>query len=129
MHAILYPARYGLKGKASGIKTYLDGLGSSYVTIRNTMASNTPQVGMAELGELELTILLFVWRRGAMTAEQVREELGPPFDGSTVRAALRRLEDAGCVAHSVEGHTILYRPAEPRDRVLGRVGKPLQIRL
>jgi len=93
------------------------------------MASNTRQDGTAELGELELTILLFVWRRGAMTAEQVREELGPPFDGSTVRVALRRLEDAGCVAHSVEGHAILYRPAEPRERVLERIVGPLQTRL
>lgn len=93
------------------------------------MARNISQNGTAELGELELTILLFVWRRGAMTAEQVREELGPPFDGSAVRMALRRLEDAGCLAHSVEGHTLLYRPAEPRERIAGRVGKPLQIRL
>lgn len=93
------------------------------------MASNTSRDGTTELGELELTILLFVWRGGAMTAEQVREELGPPFDGSAVRAALRRLEDAGCVAHSVEGHTLVYRPAESRDRVSGCVVKPLQIRL
>jgi BlaI family transcriptional regulator, penicillinase repressor len=93
------------------------------------MASNTSWNGTAELGELELTILLFVWRHGAMTAEEVREELGPPFDGSTVRTALRRLEDAGCLVHSVEGHAILYRPAEPRERVAGRAVKPLQIRL
>lgn len=93
------------------------------------MVSNTSRSGTAELGELELTILLFVWRRGAMTAEQVREELGPPFDGSAVRMALRRLEDAGCLAHSVEGHTLLYRPTEPRERILDRVVKPLQTRL
>jgi predicted transcriptional regulator len=98
------------------------------------MAGNTARDGTAELGELELTILLFVWRSGAITAQQVREELGPPFDGSTVRTALRRLEDAGCVVHSVEGHTILYRPAEPHEqspgeRVAGRIVKPLQIHL
>jgi predicted transcriptional regulator len=93
------------------------------------MTSNASRVDMTELGELELTILLFIWRRGAMTAEQVREELGPPFDGSTVRVALRRLEDAGCVAHSVEGHTLLYRPTEPREHIAGRAVKPLQIRL
>ncbi len=79
----------------------------------------------AELGELELTILLFIWRSGAMTAEQVREELGAPFDGHAVRVALRRLEDAGRLAHSVEGHSLLYRPVEPA----GRPGKPLQILL
>ena len=93
------------------------------------MAGNTSRDGTAELGELELTILLFVWRRGAMTADQVREELGPPFDSSTVRTALRRLEDVDCLVHSVEGHSLLYRPAEPRERVAGRVVKPLQIHL
>jgi predicted transcriptional regulator len=94
------------------------------------MPRSTSQTGgSAELGELELTILLFVWRKGAMTAEQVRDELGPPFDGSAVRTALRRLEDAGCIAHTVENHTILYRPAEQRESSAGRVANSLQIRL
>jgi predicted transcriptional regulator len=90
------------------------------------MDSNTSQsVRAGELGELELTILLFIWRKGEMTAEQVREELGPPFDGHAVRIALRRLEDAGRLAHSVENHMLLYRPAEP----IGRAAKPLRIHL
>jgi predicted transcriptional regulator len=80
---------------------------------------------VVELGELELTVLLFIWRKGAMTAEQVREELGPPFDGHAVRVALRRLEDTGRLAHSVEGHTLLYRPIEPT----GHSPKRLAIRL
>lgn len=88
------------------------------------MARNTSTSGGAgELGELELTILLFVWRKGAMTAEQVREELGPPFDGHAVRLALRRLEEAGRLAHSVENHMLFYRPAEP----IGRAASPLRI--
>lgn len=117
----------GWKGRKNG---RLDRPSQLYVTLRNTMARSTSTGGdVMELGELELTILLIIWRGGAMTAEKVREELGPPFDGSTVRVALRRLEDAGCVAHSVEGHTLLYRPAEPHERIAGRVVKPLQIRL
>jgi predicted transcriptional regulator len=88
------------------------------------MESNTSQSTRAgELGELELTILLFIWRKGTMTAEQVREELGPPFDGQAVRIALRRLEDAGRLTHSVENHMLLYRPAEPA----GRAAEPLRI--
>ncbi|MEI9969269.1 MAG: hypothetical protein WDM87_11845 [Terracidiphilus sp.] len=32
----------------------------------------------ADLGELERSVLLLVWRLGNLTAEQVREELGRP---------------------------------------------------
>jgi len=76
---------------------------------RNTSRSDHP----VELSELELTILLFIWRTGAMTVEQVRAELGPPYDDHSIRIALRRLENAGRLAHSVEGHALLYRPADP----------------
>lgn len=77
------------------------------------MDGNTSQ--HRELGELEFSILLCIWRRGAMTAEQVREELWPPVVGHAVRAALRRLEEAGRLAHSTEGDAVLYRPREPQN--------------
>jgi predicted transcriptional regulator len=67
----------------------------------------------ADLGELELTILLVIWRSGAMTAGQVRDELGPPFDAYAVRIALERLEDAGRLAHSAAGDRLIYRAVEP----------------
>lgn len=88
------------------------------------MASNT-QSGHdpAELGELERDILSVVWRLGAVTAEQVREELDRPLKDSTVRTVLRRLEEKGYLAHSVENRTFLYRPAESRQRVAGRAVK------
>ncbi len=88
------------------------------------MASNT-QSGHdpAELGELERDILSIVWRMGAVTAEQVREELDRPLKDSTVRTVLRRLEEKGYLAHSVENRTFLYRPAESRQRVAGRAVK------
>lgn len=88
------------------------------------MASNT-QSGHdpAELGELERDILSIVWRLGAVTAEQVREELDRPLKDSTVRTVLRRLEEKGYLAHSVENRTFLYRPAESRQRVAGRAVK------
>jgi BlaI family penicillinase repressor len=85
----------------------------------NTTAGHDP----AELGELERSILLIVWRLGAITAEQVREELGRPLKDSTIRTVLRRLEEKGYLAHSVENRTFLYRPAESRQRVAGRAVK------
>jgi len=77
----------------------------------------------AELGELERSILLLVWRLGQMTAEQVREELGRPLKDSTIRTVLRRLEEKGYLAHAVENRTFVYRPAESPQRVAGRAVK------
>jgi BlaI family transcriptional regulator, penicillinase repressor len=95
-----------------------------YVTVSNTMASNT-QSGHdpAELGELERSILSIIWRLGKVTAEQVREDLDRGLKDSTVRTVLRRLEEKGYVAHSVEDRTFIYRPAESRQRVAGRAVK------
>jgi BlaI family penicillinase repressor len=85
----------------------------------NTTSRHDP----AELGELERNILLIVWRIGEVTAEQVREELRRPLKDSTIRTVLRRLEEKGYLAHSVENRTFLYRPAESRQRVAGRAVK------
>ncbi|MGA2808497.1 MAG: BlaI/MecI/CopY family transcriptional regulator [Terracidiphilus sp.] len=76
-----------------------------------------------ELGELERSILLIVWRKGTVTAEQVREELGRPLKESTIRTVLRRLEEKGYLAHSLENRTFLYHSAETRQRVAGRAVK------
>jgi BlaI family penicillinase repressor len=92
-----------------------------YVTFCNTMASNTHDP--AELGELEREILSIVWRLGSVTAEQAREELDRTLKDSTVRTVLRRLEEKGYLAHTVEDRTFLYRPAESRQKVAGRAVK------
>lgn len=95
-----------------------------YVTVGNTMARNTtPKHDPADLGELERSILLVIWRLGSVTAEQVREELDRPLKDSTIRTVLRRLEEKGYLAHTVENRTFLYRPAESRQRVAGRAVK------
>ena len=85
----------------------------------NTTTGHDP----AELGELERSILLIVWRNAQVTAEQVREELGRPLKDSTIRTVLRRLEEKGYLAHSVENRTFVYRPAQSRQRVAGRAVK------
>jgi predicted transcriptional regulator len=85
------------------------------------MASNTHDP--AELGELERDLLSIVWRLGTVTAEQAREELNRPLKDSTVRTVLRRLEEKGYLAHTVEDRTFIYRPEESRQRVAGRAAK------
>jgi predicted transcriptional regulator len=85
------------------------------------MASNTHDP--AELGELERDLLSIVWRLGSVTAEQAREELNRPLKDSTVRTVLRRLEEKGYLAHSIDDRTFIYRPAESRQKVAGRAVK------
>ena len=88
------------------------------------MACNTqPGHDPVELGELERSILLIVWQKGAISAEQVREELDRPLKDSTVRTVLRRLEEKGYLAHAVENRTFIYRPAETPQRVAGRAAQ------
>ena len=88
------------------------------------MKGNTiPPHDPAELGELEHDVLLIVWRNGNVTADQVREGLDRPLKDSTIRTVLRRLEEKGYVAHSVDDRTFVYRPAESRQHVAGRAAK------
>jgi BlaI family penicillinase repressor len=85
------------------------------------MQSSTPLPhDPAVLGELERAVLDLVWQHGSLTAERVREEIGRPLKDSTIRTVLRRLEEKGYVAHSVENRTFLYKPAESRQKVAGR---------
>ena len=84
------------------------------------MSNATDDHDPVELGELERSILLIVWRIARISAEQVREELGRPLKESTIRTVLRRLEEKGYLAHEVENRTFIYRPAESRQRVAGR---------
>jgi BlaI family transcriptional regulator, penicillinase repressor len=85
----------------------------------NTKVNHDP----SELGELERSVLLIVWRLGSVTADQVREELDRNLKDSTVRTVLRRLEEKGYLAHSVDDRAFLYRPAQSRQRVAGRAAK------
>jgi BlaI family transcriptional regulator, penicillinase repressor len=97
---------------------------TSCVTVGNTMTGSTrASHDPAELGELERSILLIVWRRGSVTADQVREELDRHLKGSTVRTVLRRLEEKGYLGHSINDRAFIYRPAQSRQRVAGRAVK------
>lgn len=98
--------------------------GAICVTVGSAMDGNVRKNhDPAELGELERSVLLIVWRLGEVTADRVREELNRPLKDSTVRTVLRRLEEKGYVAHSLDDRTYLYRPVQSRQRVAGRAAK------
>jgi len=90
------------------------------MTSNSTPDHDPPNHDPVELGELERDILSIIWRLGNVTAEQVREELDRPLKDSTVRTVLRRLEEKGYLAHTLENRTFYYQPAESRQRVAGR---------
>jgi BlaI family penicillinase repressor len=82
-----------------------------------------PDHDLSDLGELEREVLLHVWRLGAATADKIRGELSRPLKESTVRTVLRRLEEKGHLAHTVEGRTFIYKGAEARGRAAARAVK------
>jgi predicted transcriptional regulator len=86
------------------------------------MNRSTPD--LPDLGELERDALQIVWRLDLASADQVRENLDRPLKDSTVRTVLRRLEEKGYLAHTVDDRrTFIYRPVESRQNVAGRAAK------
>jgi predicted transcriptional regulator len=75
---------------------------------------------LPDLGDLERDVMQLVWAQGPITAELVREQLPRRLKESTVRTVLRRLEEKGYVAHTVEGRTYVYQATEARGRVAAR---------
>jgi len=75
---------------------------------------------LPDLGDLEREVMQLVWDNGPVTAEAVRERLARKLKESTVRTVLRRPEDKGYVAHTVEGRTYVYSAAAPRGRVAAK---------
>ena len=79
------------------------------------------------LGEVEQTVMDYVWAHGPCSAESCREALAStrPMKESTVRTILSRLEQKGFVSHEVEGRTYIYRAAEARQNVAVRAVKSI----
>ena len=80
-----------------------------------------------ELGELERQVMQLIWNHDRLTADALRELLAQHrarrLKDSTVRTVLRRLEEKGYVAHTVDGRTFVYHATEPRSRVAARAVK------
>ncbi len=79
------------------------------------------------LGEVEQSVMDYIWAHGPCSAESCREALAPtrPMKESTVRTILSRLEHKGFVSHEVEGRTYIYRAAEARQNVAVRAVKSI----
>jgi BlaI family penicillinase repressor len=79
------------------------------------------------LTELQQTILDGIWKRGSMTADQVREGLLPKhrLKDSSVRTLLRRLEAQGYLRHCVQGKSFVYEAAESPATTAARTVRQL----
>jgi BlaI family transcriptional regulator, penicillinase repressor len=80
----------------------------------------TDDESLEDLGELQREVVQVVWAHAPVTAEAVREHLSRPLKESTVRTVLRRLEEKGYIAHTIDGRTFVYDVAAPRGQVAAR---------
>jgi len=80
---------------------------------------------LKNLGEVEQSVMDYLWSHGPSTAEACREALASsrPMKDSTIRTVLRRLEEKGYLTHQVEGRTFIYRAADRRQNVAARAVK------
>ena len=68
------------------------------------------------LSRRERQIMEIVYRRGAATASEVREDLPSPPSYSAVRALLRILEEKGHLKHETDGARYVYKPTVTRQK-------------
>jgi predicted transcriptional regulator len=76
---------------------------------------------------LEQFLLDYVWAHPNCTAEMCREGLAGQrrLKDSTIRTILRKLEEKGYVAHTVEGRTFVYRAVDTKRNVAVHAAKQL----
>jgi len=87
--------------------------------------TNTKQARLKNLGDVEQSVMDFIWSRGSTTAEACREAFAPtrPMKDSTISTVLRRLEEKGYLTHEVDGRTFVYKPSDKRQNVAVRAVK------
>jgi len=87
--------------------------------------TNTIKIRPENLGDVEQSVMDYVWSHGPVTAEACREALAStrPMKESTIRTVLRRLEQKAYVTHEINGRTYVYRAAEGRQNVAVRAVK------
>ena len=87
--------------------------------------TNTRQPRLKNLGEVEQSVMDYLWTHGSATAEACREALAAtrPMKDSTIRTVLRRLEEKGYLGHEIQGRTFIYKPCDQRQNVAVRAVK------
>ena len=87
--------------------------------------TNRRQPRLKNLGEVEQSVMDYIWNHGDTTAESCREALAAarPMKDSTIRTVLRRLEEKGYLTHQVEGRTFVYKASDRRENVAVRAVK------
>ena len=87
--------------------------------------NNTKQPRPKNLGEVEQSVMDYVWSHGPSTSEECREALASsrPMKDSTIRTVLRRLEEKGYLTHAIEGRTFVYQASDARQNVAVRAVK------
>jgi len=88
---------------------------------------NTRRARLKNLGEVEQSVMDYIWAHGPSTAEACREALASsrPMKDSTIRTVLRRLEEKGYLSHAVERRTFIYKAADARQNVAVRAVKSI----
>ena len=81
--------------------------------------TNIRQARLKNLGEVEQSVMDYIWTHGPSTSEACREALAGsrPMKDSTIRTVLRRLEEKGYLTHETEGRTFIYRASDARQNV------------
>ncbi|MBA2687118.1 MAG: BlaI/MecI/CopY family transcriptional regulator [Gemmatimonadaceae bacterium] len=69
---------------------------------------------LSELSRRERQIMDIIYRRGAATAAEVRDDLADAPSYSAVRALLRILEEKGHVKHEYDGPRFVFTPTVSR---------------
>lgn len=87
--------------------------------------TNARRTRLKNLGEVEQSVMDYIWAHGPSTAESCREALAAtrPMKDSTIRTVLRRLEEKGFLNHEIQGRTFIYRASDARQNVAVRAVK------
>jgi BlaI family penicillinase repressor len=87
--------------------------------------TNTLQLRLRNLGEVEQLVMDYLWTHGPSSSEACREALASsrPMKDSTIRTVLRRLEEKGYLAHEIHGRTFIYKASDARQNVAVRAVK------
>ena len=80
------------------------------------------RIDLPELTPAQGEIMEIIWRRGEVSASEVRTILSRTraVARNTVRTLLERMEEKGWITHREDGRTFLYRAVYPKQTTIGQ---------